>query len=195
MPSLKSLVTLGPKAKQNRIEIHPSATAKTGKIVIKGSNCVVEIGEGVSCKHVELYLIADNSIVRIGKRTRVNNSLWASLAEPNTMLEFGDDCLIASVIARTSDSHQIIDIATGERLNPPGDIIVGAHVWLAQEVMLLKRTRIGANSIIGARSMVNRELPSNAVCAGVPARVLRTGVTWDERISAPSDLCMEFAAE
>lgn len=178
MPSVVDLLKIGPRAKRTHIDIHPTAVANRGFISITGDDCVLEIGEGVVFGRVELSLKGDHSVVRIGSRSRINNSLWANLAEPGTRLEFGEDCLLANVMARTSDSHNILDAATGERLNPPGDIIVGRHVWLAQDVLLLKGTRIGENCVIGARSMVNCELPEGSLCAGTPARVIRQGVTW-----------------
>lgn len=172
------LVKIGPKAKRRRVAIHPTAVANMGIISITGDNCVVEIGEGTVFGRIELWVRGNNSVVKIGNGVRFNNSLWANLTEPDTRLEFGDDCLVANVMARTSDSHRLLDAASGERLNPPDDIIVGKHVWIGQDVLLLKGARIGQNCVVGARSMVNSELPEGTLCAGTPARVIRQGVTW-----------------
>lgn len=107
-----------------------------------------------------------------------NSSLWANLSEPRTRLSFGNNCLLANVRVRTSDSHQIFDETSGQRLNPPGDVIVRDHVWIAEDVLLLKNTDIGTNCVIGAKSLVNGLIPHGSLAAGVPAKVIRQGITW-----------------
>lgn len=112
--------------------------------------------------------------------TKINGSLWLNIAEPDTNITIGEDCLFATVRFRPSDSHKIIGVATGERINPPADIVIGDHVWLAEDVLVLKGVTIGSGSIVGARSMVTRDLPSNVLAAGSPAKVIREGVRWEE---------------
>ena len=79
---------------------------------------------------------------------------------------------------RTSDSHSIVDVETGQRLNPPAGISIGDGAWIGKGVTILKGVRIGAQSVIGMRSLVTKDVPPYCLAAGVPAKVLRTGVTW-----------------
>jgi len=79
----------------------------------------------------------------------------------------------------TDDMHAIRDRETGERVNlRGGSVRVDEQVWLGQGSLLLPGATIGRETVIGARSVVTGSLPAYAVCAGVPARVLRTGTTW-----------------
>ena len=48
----------------------------------------------------------------------------------------------------------------------------------AEDVLLLKNTRIGSNSVVGAKSLVNGEIPPNSLAAGTPARVIREDISW-----------------
>ena len=80
-----------------------------------------------------------------------------------------------------SDNHSIIDVASGKRINPSRPITIGDHVWVGQEVTILKGTAIGSHSIVGAGSIVRGVVPPNTLVAGSPARVIRSGVTWDRR--------------
>ena len=50
---------------------------------------------------------------------------------------------------------------------------VGHNVWIGYGACVLRGVTIGDNSIVGTSSVVTREVPENAVVAGVPARVIR----------------------
>ena len=94
-------------------------------------------------------------------------------------ITIGHNCLIAGGVSFTvSDMHSIIDVDTGERVNPARPIHVGHRVWLGTRSTLLKGTTIGDGSIIAANALVSGTFAPNVLAGGVPATVLRTGVTW-----------------
>jgi acetyltransferase-like isoleucine patch superfamily enzyme len=80
---------------------------------------------------------------------------------------------------RSSDGHSILEAGTRTRLNPPADLIVEDHVWIGIQTQVLKGVRIGRDTIVAAHSVVTKSVPSGAIVAGSPARVIREGVTWD----------------
>ncbi len=92
----------------------------------------------------------------------------------------GDDALIsAGVWIRNHDMHAMHEIAGGRRIGrDPVDTILERHVWLGQDALLQGVSRIGMGSIIGARALVKGSVPRFAAAAGVPARVLREGISW-----------------
>ena len=92
----------------------------------------------------------------------------------------GDDALIsAGVWIRNHDMHAIHDLMSGQRIgHDPVNTILERHVWLGQDVLLHGVSRIGMGSIIGARALVKGTVPRFVAAAGVPARVLREGVSW-----------------
>nr|WP_282673947.1 DapH/DapD/GlmU-related protein [Lactococcus cremoris] len=53
-------------------------------------------------------------------------------------------------------------------------ITVGNQVWLGANVSLLPGVTIGDNCIIGAGSVVTKDIPANVVAAGNPCQVIRT---------------------
>jgi acetyltransferase-like isoleucine patch superfamily enzyme len=57
-----------------------------------------------------------------------------------------------------------------EIIGSAGKVIVGDNVYIGKETCILKGTRIGNNVIIGAKSLVNKDIPSDCVAAGVPAK-------------------------
>lgn len=64
-----------------------------------------------------------------------------------------------------------------QRGQPP-PIRIGDHVWIGLRATILKGVSIGDGAVVGAGSMVIRDVPSGALVAGVPARVIRESVTW-----------------
>ena len=70
-----------------------------------------------------------------------------------------------------------------ELLNPDSDIEIGNHVWVGQDVTILKNTKIGNNCVIGAGSLVNKNfIENNVVIAGNPAKIVKYDINWDRAI-------------
>ena len=92
----------------------------------------------------------------------------------------GDDALIsAGVWIRNHDMHAIHDLASGRRIGrDPVTTVLERHVWLGQDVLVHAASRIGMGSIIGAKALVKGTVPRFVAAGGVPARVLREGVSW-----------------
>lgn len=62
---------------------------------------------------------------------------------------------------------------TDPRSGMPAPVVIEDNVWLGLNVTVLKGVRIGRNSVIAAGSIVTRDIPSNVVAGGIPARVLK----------------------
>ena len=65
-------------------------------------------------------------------------------------------------------------------------ITVGNHVYLGTNVILLPGVTIGDNVIIGAGAVVTKDIPSNSVAVGVPAKVIKTTDEYLEKIKSES---------
>ena len=55
-----------------------------------------------------------------------------------------------------------------------GPIVVGNNVYIGNNALVLPGVTIGDNVVIGAGAIVTKDVPSNSVCAGVPARVIKS---------------------
>ena len=53
-------------------------------------------------------------------------------------------------------------------------MVLGRNVWLGARVIVLPGVTIGDNTVVGAGSVVARNLPAGVLAAGVPARVVRS---------------------
>jgi NDP-sugar pyrophosphorylase family protein len=65
-----------------------------------------------------------------------------------------------------ADQHDFDD-AHPERIAP---VEIGDHVWIASDVTVLRGVRIGEHSVVGARSVVTRDVPAHTLALGAPAR-------------------------
>jgi virginiamycin A acetyltransferase len=62
----------------------------------------------------------------------------------------------------------------------PTDLVIGNDVWVGTDALIKRGVTIGNGAVIGARSVVTRDVPPYAIVAGVPARLLR--YRFDERL-------------
>ena len=101
----------------------------------------------------------------------------------NSSVYIGKDCMFSNGIKIfTSDMHSIIDL-NGNRINNSGDVIIGNHVWLCQDVKVLKNSKISDNTIVGHSAIVTKKFyETNVILAGNPARIVKRGVNWDRKI-------------
>lgn len=84
----------------------------------------------------------------------------------------GDSTMIASDVTITdSDWHDIYDRT--DYVASPKEVIIQENVWIGEKSLILKGSKIGKNSIIGAGSVVSGEVPDNVVFAGNPAKEIK----------------------
>lgn len=118
-----------------------------------------------------------------------SNGTHVLVSGPDTSVLLGDDCMLASRTAiRSDDQHAVVQLDTGAWCNPPGDVILEPHVWLGEGAMVGKNVVIGLGSIVGAQALVLRSCARFSLLGGVPARVLRSGLTWDRAPRPGPDL-------
>lgn len=153
-------------------------------ILIEGSNgvCIIRKGEGSS--KVKFLMCGPEAMVIWGKNCTANDVYGIAHAAP---LTFGNDCMLSwGITVRTFDSHAIIDCSSGAQINTPKPVHIDDHVWIAQDSMVMPGVSIGSGSIVGASSLVTKNIPPRTLVAGVAAKPLRENVTW-HRSSSPNE--------
>ena len=106
----------------------------------------------------------------IGERTFVNFGLVCLDVAPVTI---GDDVLIGPGVQLLTPTHPIEPGPRRDKWEGAQPITIGDNVWLGGGVTVCPGVTIGENTVVGAGSVVTRDLPANVVAVGNPARVLR----------------------
>jgi maltose O-acetyltransferase len=126
------------------------------------------LGEGA---HVKPPLFVDyGENIRIGARTFVNYHLTALDVATITI---GEDCQIGPNVQLLTPTHPIDPQPRRDKLEAAQPITIGDNVWLGGGVIVCPGVTIGNDSVIGAGSVVTRDIPAGVVAVGNPARVIR----------------------
>lgn len=89
-------------------------------------------------------------------------------------LEVGRDCMIGPHCYITDADHgKQPGVSVKEQKMEHAPVIIEDEVWLGANVIVLPGVRIGKGTVVGAGSVVTRDLPSNAIAIGAPAKVVR----------------------
>jgi acetyltransferase-like isoleucine patch superfamily enzyme len=111
-------------------------------------------------------------VVEIGEKTVFGQECTISAYQ---RVRIGEQCVIADRAMFIDFDHGVVEVERPIRQQGiyKRDVIVGSNVWIGYNACVLRGVRIGDNAIVGTNSVVTRDVPANAVVAGVPAKVIR----------------------
>lgn len=92
----------------------------------------------------------------------------------------GDNCFMAPNVAIYTAGHPIYPDVRGAMWKYGKEVIIGDNVWIGGNTVICPGVHIGSNVIIGAGSVVTKDIPDWAVAAGNPCKVLRM-ITEDDK--------------
>jgi maltose O-acetyltransferase len=127
------------------------------------------IGPGTAIRP-PLYVDYGTNIT-IGDRCFVNFGLTALDVAAITI---GDDVQIGPHVQLLTPTHPVEPGPRRDKWEAAQPITIGDNVWLGGGVIVCPGVTIGADTVVGAGSVVTRDLPAGVVAAGNPARVIRT---------------------
>ena len=114
-------------------------------------------------------------------------------------VSIGRECIVADRVMLIDFDHGVVEVERPIRVQGiyKRDVRVGSNVWIGYGAQILRGVTIGDNAIIGASSVVTRDVPANAVVAGAPARIIRMReepelLRWPEPLD-PGDVRMPAA--
>ena len=139
------------------LRIAPGARVDFGRFVWIGDGSKIRSHEG---------------LVEIGAKTVIGQECTISAYR---RVRIGEQCVIADRAMFIDFDHGVVEVERSIREQGiyMRDVEVGSNVWIGYGACVLRGVRVGDNSIVGTNSVVTKDVPANAVVAGIPARVIR----------------------
>ncbi|MGN1275651.1 MAG: acyltransferase [Floccifex sp.] len=114
-------------------------------------------------------------IVKFGEGTEIGNH--STLSAHNSII-FGKDVLTGPHIFVSDHNHEYANpnIAVskqGIRCDKDSRVIIGEGTWIGTNAVIVGNVKIGRHCVIGANSVVTKDLPDYCVAAGIPAKVIK----------------------
>jgi acetyltransferase-like isoleucine patch superfamily enzyme len=171
-------------------KVHPFCNIVSTEDSLSMKGCTVKLGCEISVNGGLLELsdvgidrfvrLSTHGFMSIGKGTTINmcSKIYGDIT-------IGEDCLIAPNVFISSTEH-IFDRYKGMKIRdqekkylerhdslPSSPIKIGDDVWLAANTVVLPGVSICSHVVVGANSVVNRNIEEPGVYAGAPAKKIR----------------------
>ena len=135
-----------------------------------------------------------------GKHTKIGKNFFGNFnltIQDDAEVVIGDNCNFGPNVTIVTPLHPMLPDERRAMLNSSGEIKrfcyakpvrIGNDCWFGASVTVCPGVTIGDNCVIGAGSVVTRDIPSNSFAAGVPCRVIRELTENDSMIYKPDIL-------
>lgn len=155
------------------------ANFSIGQQVSIGRHVSIKVDRGAELRLGDGVVIGDDAFIRVfsgaslilGKNVHINTHTRVSAF---LHIEMGDGSGLAAFSA-IHDHHHRYDLASPWEENEfdGAPVKIGKGVAILARVAITEGVTIGDYTVVGANSVVTRDLPGRALCAGAPARVIR----------------------
>ena len=125
---------------------------------------IIVFGTAVSSE----FIAHEGGCISVGDGTFIN---YGTSVSAHKRVAIGKNCHIGQyAIINDNDYHDVLNKTSLPESRP---VVLEDGVWLGARVIVLKGVRIGRDSVIGAGSVVTRDIPARSIAVGQPARVIR----------------------
>jgi galactoside O-acetyltransferase len=164
-----------------------------GLQIIGGQN--ISIGKNFTCWRNCTLAACDDGSIEIGDGVSFNANVYVNACSGGRIV-LGKDVLVAPNVVMRSSDHVTTDVDKSivEQGHKSDVIIVEDDVWFGANVTVLGGVRVGHGAVVGAGSVVARDVRPYTIVAGVPARFAKkrgqespaTGEDDESRIQQPA---------
>lgn len=146
-------------------------------VITKKEDSQIIIGDNVKiygpCQLVAVNLIDKPSCLTIGNNTNIGRYSSIRTAKSVTI---GNNCLIARhVRIIDTNAHPLNPLPRMKREKIPEKevrpVTIGDNVWIGENAFIMPGVKIGYGSVIGANSVVTKDIPDYKIAVGNPARL------------------------
>lgn len=118
--------------------------------------------------------------LKFGNNVQLNDFVHISAIEG---VEIGDNCLVASHVYISDNSHGVYSGDKNEHSSPfispdcrqyiTAPVSIGKNCWIGEGVIVMPGVTIGEGCVIGAHSIVNKNIPAYSIAVGSPIRIVK----------------------
>ena len=140
-------------------------------VVIQGFNNI-SLGKGVGLnRHASLY--SSRGTIRLGDNVFLGD--FSSINANDAEITIGNDVAIGPMCVIQGANHNFDDVFLPivRQGHVPSFVIIEDNVWIAAHCLILPGVRIHTGAVVAGGAVVCKDVPPNAVVAGVPAKVIR----------------------
>lgn len=151
-----------------------------GKCYIGGGKCInngnFTIGNNVTIRpSTDIYIHKKTSSLTIGSNTEIGNH---STLSAYCDIQIGDGVLTGPHVFIADHNHNYENpnkpIYTQDvKILPNAHVKIGDGTWIGTNAVIVGSVQIGKNCVIGANSVVTKDIPDYSVAVGSPAKVIR----------------------
>ena len=150
-------------------EYNATSPAETEKRAAMIKEMFAEAGEGC---YIEPPFRANWG----GKHVRLGNYVYANFnltLVDDGNIDIGDNVMFAPNVTVITATHPVLPALREKGLQFNVDVKICPNVWIGAGAIIMPGITVGENSVVGAGSVVTKDVPPNTVVVGNPARVLR----------------------
>ena len=133
---------------------------------------------GNNCTILSPFMTDYGCYCSIGHDTFINHNTYLMDGGGITI---GHHCFIGPNCGMYTAIHPMLAEERNQGLEKALPIVIGDNCWIGADVTILPGVTIGSNTIIGAKSVVTKDIPDHVLALGNPCRVLRP-ITEDDSI-------------
>lgn len=166
----------------NRLRIHREFAAREafvrwpvhGNVLEAFQDGRLQVGAQTLFEPGVWITVGDEGRIVIGEGCFLNLGVMVAA---QGLVEIGDHCMFANGCFVTDANHRFSDLTmpiTWQGFDSKGPTRIGDNVWCGANVVITSGVTVGERCVIGANSVVTKDLPPYSIAAGSPARVLRS---------------------
>ena len=163
--------------------------AAGARIILEGDGSLIVNGAKPAGSRAEAYIrMRRNATLRIHKTAQLcykatieiheNGEVEIGSAYINSdavilaakRIQMGEGCLISRMVFIYDADHHPILNEQGEQVNLPKPVILGNHVWIGLQTVVVRGSKIGDGAVIAANSLVGGKIKAGTMASGNPAR-------------------------
>ncbi len=164
--------------------IHPPCKFLNGKRISIGNGVTIDSNAWIQV--LPDQPLGNHPIIVIKDHASIGMGATISAIKSIVIEEY---VLCARNVYISDHGHAFSDITVPialQKMSEGSEVVIGAHSWLGQNCVILPGVRIGKHCIIGANSVVNKQIPDYCVCAGAPAKIIKIYNSSSQKWECPT---------